>query len=244
MEALIYLAILIISVTGLGFAISTIAMVLFNFSEDRPVAPAPNKTAPAVQPNLKKIVTGQKSGRNAILDRLLAINAPESSEAGTIRRLHSLEDHQAALRSAFVQAKERVVIVSPFISAGAIKADNVESLIRDAVGRGVEVDIFTDRTLNVDTDGSEKPASREGRLILERSGATVFLVERAHNKTLCIDNTSIIDGSFNWLSALRDKAHRHQRAERSMMLIGGGAGKMIAKEMDSIARSALRSLAA
>ena len=71
------------------------------------------------------------------------------------------------MRNALENAFRRVVIVSPFLSAGAVKADNIDMLVRNAVGRGVEVLIFTDRNLNTGKDGSENPASHEGRAMLE-----------------------------------------------------------------------------
>ena len=68
--------------------------------------------------------------------------------------------------------------------------------------------------------------------ILERAGAKVVVVDRIHHKTLCMDNRWIVDGSFNWFSAIRDPAHPYQRQERSMRYSGKKAEKMIAEEME------------
>lgn len=178
--------------------------------------------------------------RRAVLARLLEAQASASDEISRVEHLRTLEDHRTTLRNALENAVRRVVIVSPFVSAGAVKADRVDALVRSAVDRGVEVLIFTDRSLNMRSDGTENLASLEGRVMLEDAGAQVFIVDRIHNKTLCIDHNVIIEGSFNWLSALRKKNHDHQRQENSMKLIGGDASRMITKEMRAMAQLALK----
>lgn len=51
----------------------------------------------------------------------------------------------------------------------------------------------------------------EGRNILIENGATLIEVKGIHNKSLAIDNHTLIEGSFNWLSANRHKEYsRHE----------------------------------
>lgn len=176
--------------------------------------------------------------RRAVLARLLEIQAVAGGEIGRVRHIRTLEDHRTTLRNALERAASRVVIVSPFLSAGAVKADKIDMLVRSAVGRGVEVLVFIDRALNMGDDGTENQASIEGRTLLEDAGAMVFNVDRIHNKTLCVDDSVIIEGSFNWLSALRNKNHAHQRQENSIMVTGGDAGRMIADELKALTRLA------
>ncbi len=54
----------------------------------------------------------------------------------SIRRGSSLNDHRTLLRSVFQSARERVVIVSPFISKSALYADGVPGLVKVAILRG------------------------------------------------------------------------------------------------------------
>jgi hypothetical protein len=183
---------------------------------------------------------GQLQSKRAVLTSLLEKQASISKGVGHVRHLNTLEDHRATLRNALEQAARRVVIVSPFLSVGAVKADRVSALIRSAVGRGVEVLVFTDRKLNLRKDGSINKASREGQVMLEAAGATVFVVDGIHNKTLCMDDKVIIEGSFNWLSAMRNKNHDHHRHENSMMVIGGDASRLITKQMRAMAQLALK----
>ena len=162
----------------------------------------------------------------------------DRSEA-VIRRLATLADHRYALAAALVNARQRVVIVSPFISAGAIKADRIDEQIREAVSRGVAVRIFGDRSLNANDDtGILDPAASEGISLLQEAGARVQLLSGVHSKTLAYDNDMIAEGSFNWLSAVRDDRHRHHRHESSLFLFGGEAGQMTAQELDRLERLA------
>ena len=53
--------------------------------------------------------------------------------------------------------------------------------------------------------------AEEGRNILIENGATLIEVKGIHNKSLAIDNHTLIEGSFNWLSANRHKEYsRHE----------------------------------
>lgn len=46
-------------------------------------------------------------------------------------------------------------------------------------------------------------------------GVEVRGVARIHSKTLVVDEKSIVEGSFNWLSAIRESDFRYARQERS-----------------------------
>ena len=57
-----------------------------------------------------------------------------------------------------------------------------------------------------------------GREIIKQSGAKLKLVDGIHGKTIIIDNDIIIDGSFNWFSALRDEQSKYFREESSIVV--------------------------
>jgi phosphatidylserine/phosphatidylglycerophosphate/cardiolipin synthase-like enzyme len=59
--------------------------------------------------------------------------------------------------------------------------------------------------------------------------AHVKEVRSEHSKTLVIDQTVLIEGSFNWLSASRDDQSRYHRRERSLRYEGQDVGEVIAK---------------
>lgn len=127
-------------------------------------------------------------------------------------RLSTTEEHIQVLHQAFEKARHRLLIVSPFISIHAIENDQLVLLIRHTVQRGVDVTVYTDSSLDYDTKTNQLLSrAEEGRNILIENGATLIEVKGIHNKSLAIDNHTLIEGSFNWLSANRHKEYsRHE----------------------------------
>ena len=127
-------------------------------------------------------------------------------------RLSTTEEHVQTLRQAFEKARRRLLIVSPFISIHAIENDQLIPLIRHTVQRGVNVTIYTDSSLDYDMKNKHLLShAKDGRNALIESGVTLIEVKGIHNKSLAIDNHTLIEGSFNWLSANRHKEYsRHE----------------------------------
>lgn len=127
-------------------------------------------------------------------------------------RLSTTEEHVQTLRQAFEKARRRLLIVSPFISIHAIENDQLIPLIRHTVQRGVDVTIYTDSSLDYDMKNKHLLShAKDGRNALIESGVTLIEVKGIHNKSLAIDNHTLIEGSFNWLSANRHKEYsRHE----------------------------------
>lgn len=147
-----------------------------------------------------------------------------------VRRLVTLDDHRWLLATVLRKARQRVVIFSPQLSAGAIRSDNIDSLIACAVARGVNVAVITDHGLNLE-NGEPKASAVEGKKLIEAAGAQVVVVDKIHHKTLIGDDDLIVDGSFNWLSAVRLNNHAHQREERSKVTVGEAARGFIRQEL-------------
>jgi phosphatidylserine/phosphatidylglycerophosphate/cardiolipin synthase-like enzyme len=143
--------------------------------------------------------------------------------------LDTLEAHRTALTDGLRHAQHTVWIVSPYISAHAIDADRLSSLIKDAVKRGVSVTVYYDAQLNSNEKGVKNPTAVNGVRMLRVGGANVKAVRAEHSKTLMIDHTVLIEGSFNWLSANRDKRSRYHRRERSLRYEGKDVGVVIEK---------------
>ena len=149
-----------------------------------------------------------------------------------VRRIVSLDDHRALISDVFKTAKERIVIVSPFISISALKADDIPGKIRGSIRRGVSVRIYIDDQLNIDSStGAFKQSAQEGICSLLNAGASVEILIGVHNKTMICDNCLIAEGSFNWLSAVRSVGGLHQREERTLVVEGGEAQEMIKEEI-------------
>ena len=156
-----------------------------------------------------------KSRDNLIMD----VTPPLRSKTTHNTRISTLEDHQKVLAESIEQARDSVVIVSPFISIHAIKNDHLIPKIKNAVERRVNVTVYTDRFLDK-SDSSLKQSSVQGRRSLTDAGAKLKILNGIHNKTLCRDNDLLVEGSFNWLSAIRNTKNRYQRYEASICYQG------------------------
>ena len=169
----------------------------------------------------------------------LSIATRTEDQSDGTRRIDTLDEHIETLRQALLDATNEVIIVSGSVSAAAIKRDRLPGLIRDAVLRGVKVSIFTDFDLNRDSTANDwKPLSAEGFQLLEEAGASVTIVARSHVKSIAIDDHTLVEGSFNWLSANRNENNRHQKYEASTFTYGKSAATGIARLKNQMAYSA------
>ena len=138
-----------------------------------------------------------------------------------VTRINTLESHRNCLKKVFKVAKKELIIFSPFISINAIRKDEIEKFIKESVDKNVTVRIITDKTFDLDrTTQRLKPSSEQGRNAVERAGADLLIDDGVHNKTICVDDSILIEGSFNWLSATRDKKNTHHRKEASVIIQG------------------------
>jgi hypothetical protein len=80
------------------------------------------------------------------------------------------------------------------------------------------------KDLNKWPDSAAKVAA-----ILNQAGAEVKVATRMHSKTLAVDGSWIVEGSFNWLSAVRQEGRRFQNQEASLLQRGANAPDFIRK---------------
>lgn len=159
----------------------------------------------------------QNPGNEIVNDFLFSGNEINYFDQEPIDRISDLKKHRLSLKKAIETAEKRLVIVSPFISQAAIQADGIPELLSSAVKRGVEVVIVTDEYLDLE-GGTLKPHAEAGRRALLDSGASLRILPGVHNKTIIIDRRVLIEGSFNWLSAVRDESNPFHRQESSIVL--------------------------
>lgn len=143
-----------------------------------------------------------------------------------VMRITTLDKHRKCLQYCFEEAEKRLLIFSPFISKTAITADRVSDFIKTAIERGVCVIIVTDEYLDM-ANGQLKESAESGRNILRETGAKLIVYKGIHNKTICVDDKLLIEGSFNWLSSVRDENSPYCRKETSVMLQGDGVNDLI-----------------
>jgi hypothetical protein len=117
-----------------------------------------------------------------------------------VRRI-AVYDHPAILEDALVKAKERVLIISPWIRRAVVDTSFLRA-IRIACGRGVKVTIGFGLGAS---DPSEKAWDAEARENLEKLSTELplLIVRRlgdTHAKILIKDSEFFVITSFNWLS--------------------------------------------
>lgn len=147
----------------------------------------------------------------------LTLRVPDDLE-----RLASLDAHRNVLRSAIIEAQSRVLIVSPYLSHKAIEADDLGSLIRTR-RNNARVVVAYDRFLNSGRSGMMQSGAAAATALLESAGAELWALNGVHNKTIAVDDSWIVEGSFNWLSALRNRDSAYQRHEVSFLYRGKDA---------------------
>ncbi len=122
-------------------------------------------------------------------------------------------EHAALLRDAIDTARERLLIISPWIRRAVVNREFVKAL-QKTLGRGVSV--YIGYGLG-DEDEGEREWDTEAREELERLAETSerFFLKRSgdtHAKVLIKDHEFFIISSFNWLSFKGDP-HRTFREE-------------------------------
>ena len=136
-------------------------------------------------------------------------------------RISTLDRHRAVLSSAFRSVKdgELLMVVSPFISRLAVEFDDVAGLCRLAASNGGHVHIVVEqRSANDQTRGAP-----EALAALQNAGAAIHRIPAIHSKTLVVADREIVEGSFNWLSATRDRTSRYCSYEASYLVSGASA---------------------
>jgi hypothetical protein len=146
-----------------------------------------------------------------------------------VTRIDDLDMHRKILKRCFDSVEKELIIFSPFLSLNAIKDDNIISLIKGCIAKDIKITILTDNNLDK-KDGQLKKQSKLGREAISETKAELVIVNGIHNKTICIDNKILIEGSFNWLSATRDMSSPYHRNETSVII----QGEMVENEISKI----------
>lgn len=158
-----------------------------------------------------------------------------------IEHLHELEHHRNTLRDCIRAANHEIHIVSPFLSSAAIKADNLDVLFDEAIQRGVKIHIYTDEALNY-FQNKLNVNYLKAKEILEKPGIYLSLTKRVHSKALWVDSSVLIEGSFNWLSAVRQPNSQWCRFETSLVYRGAEVNAMITKLKEDLEKRKVHQL--
>jgi len=153
----------------------------------------------------------------------LEFDLPNSS---SMIYLPTLETHQDYLLSLFGRAKDRVIICSPFISLNFLEEINYKTLFQTAF-KGVKIYfVSTPKAINETEFYNFLIACHLPHLYL-------VPVNNFHLKTIILDHDEIAEGSFNWLSASRDRFSDCHNHEATMVVNGPIAVEMISEFFQS-----------
>lgn len=145
-----------------------------------------------------------------------------------LKQINSLDSHRKALKRSFEKAVKELNIVSPYLRINAIESDSIPSLIKK-YSPEININIYVDPALNK----GHFQEFNHAKSILQDAGATVILVHNVHCKIIAIDDSIIVQGSFNWFSAART-AEKYMREEVSWVYMGKQAPLLIDQNMTRI----------
>src|SRR5690606_24750585 len=158
--------------------------------------------------------------------------------ASPVDHIHDLDGHRTMLAHCIRTANKEVHIVSPFLSANALKADGLQDICKAAIQRGIKIVVYTDEALN-QRHGFLFPHFVKAKEMLFDWGVQVVRTKRVHSKALWVDKDMLIEGSFNWLSAVRQPNSRWCRYETSLLFRGDKVVEMIEKIKDDLGKRSL-----
>ena len=153
---------------------------------------------------------------------------PESKKSLPI---DTLEGHRQTLIQAFQKATHRVIIVSPYITLAALRADRIPEVVREAAQKGITTLIVTDPRLNMPRQGEFTQCIEQ---LLSAGAQVVQSKKGVHSKELCRDENLYVCGSFNWLSAVRSEDSTYHRQEASLGCFPPDAERLIRRVLNRI----------
>lgn len=131
-----------------------------------------------------------------------------------IRFIDTVE-HRPFLDQAIAEAKERLLITSPWVRNQVVRDDLMRSLY-SAANRGVKIHIGYGISPNAD-DCDARAVEQLKKFASNNKNVVVSCLGSTHAKILIWDDNSI-SGSFNWLSFRGDK-DRTYRQEHSVLVL-------------------------
>lgn len=152
-----------------------------------------------------------------VTDTASKLSEAEAALAELPVRPLEVYEHAPLLHEALQHASERLLIVSPWIRAGVVNADFLNSL-EEALKRGVNVLLG----YGSGVDEMEKPWDQVARNKLEAlsftyPGFRMTFLGDTHAKVLIMDRDFVVVTSFNWLSFKGDPL-KPFRDERGMLV--------------------------
>ena len=112
----------------------------------------------------------------------------------------------------------KISIVSPWIVASTIERTGILPALAAARKRGAEIDVYVDPDLSSRLAHGGRANLEKVHAALDEAGIRLKKVRQLHSKILVADESLLSVGSFNWLSASRDR--KYARHETSLVYRG------------------------
>lgn len=148
-------------------------------------------------------------------------------------RVLSVYEHPPLLRRALEDARNRILIVSPWIRANVVDKDFIR-LLASCLERGVDVTIGYGIGKRDLAEKGQDRLAREALESLAKSFSNFRLVRKGntHAKVLLVDDTFFITTSFNWLSFRGDPSQPMREEEGTMVEDTGAVDAYYRKLME------------
>jgi len=138
------------------------------------------------------------------------------------RLINDAIEHDQYLIELIEHVKERIIIVSPWLSYQKLIDTGILDSLSTAISRGVKVKLFTDRHFNTTTNNVFDPQKEkiftQCCQRLATKNIDVAVIRGVHSKLVMADNSHLSVGSFNWFSAARTGVYLNM--ETSMIYSG------------------------
>lgn len=151
----------------------------------------------------------------------------ELDQQSELEYIPSLDQHCGFLQEMLETAKRKIIICSPFLSMRQILTDIDKTQLRTLSNRGVSLFIVTS------SQNHDYP--RLASYITKINSDCIHIIDHSnfHLKTLIVDDEVITEGSFNWLSAVRDEESEFHNHEATLLVRGSAASALIQQFYDS-----------
>lgn len=160
--------------------------------------------------------------------------------AGNVQRIEGVSAHDDYLKKLINRTEKCIHIVSPYVSYYTLKnyCSGLLNLIQQKVMEGKEIFIYTSPSINQ----SGKTSYRDGRKLLEQTGAKLIDLNRVHSKMIIVDKLALVDGSFNWFSASREKNYEYYNWDTPIVFYGKDASKMIDSRLELLEERVIKKI--
>lgn len=139
------------------------------------------------------------------------------------KHIATTSEHDKTLRTAIETCDKELIIVSPFLSIRVL-TNTLQKTLETAIKKGAKITVYCDKKLDINkTNQTRKQHSADAIKLLLKLGVTVREIDGIHSKTLIFsvkNEPVLVEGSFNWLSAVRDETSEYHRHEASISLKG------------------------